>query len=560
MLGDTASRGGAGLRRGWTRSRAAAVGAALAMLLAVGLNACGGSSADEGERTTLRSSYGSFPDYLDPARSFTSEGWSAMQNTYLPLLTYAHANGTAGTELIPALAKDLPQISEDGKTYTLFLRPGLKYSDGRPVRASDFEFAIERLFLANSAGSPFYTVIAGAEEFAEKRKGGISGIVTDNPSGKVVVELTEPSGTFSYLLALLFAAPLPPDTPIEDQTTDPPPATGPYVITDVKHGRSWNHSRNPVWAETNSKAMSDLPSGHVERIECVVQSNQNTQVDDVERGRFDWMKNPPPPDRYAQVKSEFEGTQFRAEPTISNFYFWMNTQRPPFDDVRVRRAVNHAIDPEALQRIYAGTLTPTQQVLPPEMPGYEKFELYPHDMAKARELIREARPSDRDITVWSNDSAPNSEAGEYYEGVLDQLGFNAKVKLVNTTNYFTVIGNQRTPDLDTGWGNWLLDYPHPDDYFRPQLFGESIAPVSNTNWAMFDDPAINAKISELGRQQLGPEQIRGYAALDREVMKEAPWAPFGNFSFGLFVSEAIDLDEVIFSAIFGQDLTSFRFE
>ena len=90
-----------------------------------------------------------------------------MYDTYIPLLTYAHASGAAGSKVIPGLAESLPKISNGGKTYTLTLRKGLKYSDGTPVKASDFTYAIERMFKLNSGGSPFYTDIVGAEEFAE---------------------------------------------------------------------------------------------------------------------------------------------------------------------------------------------------------------------------------------------------------------------------------------------------------------------------------------------------------------------------------------------------------
>src|SRR5204863_538304 len=116
----------------------------------------------------------SFPDYLDPALSYTLEGWTALYDTYIPLLTYAHASGEAGSKVVPGLAKALPRISDGGKTYTLFLRKGLKYSDGTAVRASDFTYAIERLFKLNSGGSPFYADIVGAEGFAETKSGGIS--------------------------------------------------------------------------------------------------------------------------------------------------------------------------------------------------------------------------------------------------------------------------------------------------------------------------------------------------------------------------------------------------
>jgi peptide/nickel transport system substrate-binding protein len=530
----------------------------IVLLACVALSGCGsGGSQDDG---TLRGTYSAFPEYLDPGLSYSLEGATALANTYISLLTYEHANGKAGTKLIPGLAEALPEIDQGGRRYTLQLRPGLEYSDGTPVRASDFGRAVERLIRLNSPGTPFYMNIVGAEEFAETKKGGISGIESDDESGQIVIHLREADGSFSYVLSLMFAAPLPPDTPAEDQTAEPPPATGPYVITAVRPGRSWKYQRNPAWESTNGEAMPQLPGGHVDRIEFEVRSNQNTQVDEVERGQVDWMKNPPPPDRYNQVKRQYEGTQFREEPTVSVYYFWMNTQEPPFDDVRVRQAVNHAIDPEALERIYADTLSRTQQVLPSQMPGYRKFELYPYDLPRAKKLIAEADPGDREVTVWTNNLAPNDEAGEYYEQVLSDLGFDVTLKAVSAASYFTLIGNSGTPNLDTGWSNWFLDYPHPDDYFQPQLAGESILPNGNTNWANFDDPKINAKIRELGRQQLSPELEREYGDLDEAVMKQAPWAPFGTLTLGTFVGEDIDLDELVVSPMFGQDLASFQFK
>jgi peptide/nickel transport system substrate-binding protein len=542
---------------GWKRRLAGRIG--VVVLLCVALAGCG-SGSDPERSGTLRGTYSSFPEYLDPALNFSLEGATALADTYLPLLTYEHADGRAGTELIPGLAEALPTIDRGGRRYTLRLRPGLEYSDGTPVRASDFRSAVERLIRLNSAGTPFYMNIVGAERFAETKKGGIAGIETDDGSGRIVIRLREPDGSFSYVLALMYGALLPADTPAEDQTADPPPATGPYVVSKVKPGRSWEYERNPAWAEANGEAMPQLPDGHMDRIEFEVRSNPTTQVDEVERGQVDWMKNPPSPDRYPEIKRKYEGTQFREEPTVSVYYFWMNNRRPPFDDVRVRRAVNYAIDPEALERIYAGTIDRTQQVLPAQMPGYRKIELYPHDMRKAKKLMVEADPDDRQVTVWTNNLPPNDEAGEYYQQVLEDLGFEVKLKAVNAATYFTLIGNAGTPDLDTGWSNWFLDYPHPDDYFAPQLSGESILPNGNTNWANFDDPAIDAEIKDLGRRQLTPEVEREYGDLDEAVMKQAPWAPFGSLTLGTFVAEDVDLDELIVSPIFGQDLTSFQFK
>ena len=194
------------------------------------------------------------------------------------------------------------------------------------------------------------------------------------------------------------------------------------------------------------------------------------------------------------------------------------------------------------------------------MPGYEKFELFPHDLAKAKAMIKEANPADMDITVWGDNEAENEAAVIYYNDVLGQLGFKTKLKIINADNYFTLIGNQSTPELDTGWSDWFQDYPHPNDFFQPLLSGESIQPTNNTNLAEIDDPKLNQKISELGEVPLGPDEEAEYAKLDKEYMEQAPWAPYGNRTVSTFVSSAVDLDKVIFNLTFGQDLTSFQFK
>ena len=138
----------------------------------------------------------------------------------------------------------------------------------------------------------------------------------------------------------------------------------------------------------------------------------------------------------------------------------MNTQKPPFNDVKVRQAINYAIDPEALNRIFGGRLHPTQQILPPGMPGYQEYKLYPGpDLDKAKQLIAEANPADKDITVWTNDEPDRKRIGEYYHDLLTQLGFNATLKVIAGDVYWTTIGNESTPDLDTGFADWFQDFP-----------------------------------------------------------------------------------------------------
>jgi peptide/nickel transport system substrate-binding protein len=542
--------------RNWVETGVAAGAAALAL---VGLAGCGsgGTSGTEGGSAVFLET--AAPDYLDPQLSYSTDGWQAMWNTYIPLLTYRHAPGNPGTEVIPGLARSLPKVTRGGKTYTLFLRPGLKYSNGARIRASDFEFAVERMFEVDSGGSPFYTGIVGANAFQRGAANDISGITTDDKTGKVVINLEASSGTFNEELALMFVAPVPQGTPERDQTPSPPPGDGPYIISSSNPGRQFTLTRNPQWTKTNGKLLPQLPGGHLSKITETVVANQGSQVSQVEQNKADFMIDAPPTDRLGEVQSRY-GDRFRPEPTGSTFYFWMNTRLPPFDSLRVRRAINYAIDPAAIEKLYGGLLRPTQQILPPNMPGYSRFHLYPHDMQRAKRLITEAHlpASARDITVWGANFNPTPSVLLYYQSVLKKLGFNPKLKILNGQTYFPTIGNANTPDLDTGWAGWFQDYPHPNDFFNILLNGESILRNNNNNYANLDDPAINRQIDALAKGPLTPGAETQYARLDQRIMKQAPWAPYGNNELATFTSDRIDFDKVYFHPLFDQDYTSFQ--
>jgi len=531
--------------------------AGLCAFVALGLASCGKSSGGK-EGGTLNVSFASYPDALDPQFSYTVEGWSAMYDTYIPLLTFAHGEGQAGSKVVPGLAESMPKVTDGGKTYTLKLAKGVKYSDGTPVKASDFKSSVERMFKLNSSGSFYYTVIEGAEDFQAKKADEISGIEADDKTGKIVIHLTEPKGSFDDLLALLFAAPVPADTPDETATKTVPPATGPYEIVKVKPGKGWSYVRNPQWEKNNAALVPEVPSGHVDKIDAKIIENQSTQVNDVEQGRTNWMFDTLPADRVAEVKSKYEGTQYRTVPGVGLEFIWMNTTRPPFNDLKVRQAVNYAINPRLTERVFAGELTPTQQIIPPGVPGYQKLDLYPYDMAKAKALLKEAHPSDLNITFWTENL--EQEPGESFEQILDEIGFHTTLKVVNAENYFTVIGNEKTPDLDLGFAGYTADYPDPNAFFEPLLAGASIQPTNGTNLARIDDPKLNRKIEQLATEPIGPKQEKEYAALDKAYMEQAPFAPYGNPASSVFVSSDIDFENVIWNPIFSGDLTSFQFK
>ena len=304
--------------------------------------------------------------------------------------------------------------------------------------------------------------------------------------------------------------------------------------------------------------MPEVPSGHVDKIEATVISSQSTQVNEVEQGNSNWMFDRLPADRVAEVKGKYEGTQYRTVPTFGTEFVWMNTTQAPFDDLKVREAVNYAINPEKIERITPANSPPPSRSSPPGMPGYKKFDLYPYDMAKAKALLKEANPADLDVTFWVD--SLNEEIGENFESVLDEIGFNATLKIVNADNYFTVIGDEKTPDLDLGYASWGAEYPDPNAFFEPLLAGSSIAAAEQHQPGPDRRPGAQQEDRKLATEPPGPQQEKEYAALDKAYMEQAPWAPYGTPIASLFVSSDINFDSVIWSPIFSGDLTSFQFK
>src|SRR5215207_5560706 len=244
-----------------------------------------GAQGDARSGGSITISYSAQPDALDPALSRTAEGWEALWLVYTPLLTYAHAEREAGTELIPGLARDLPRTSEDGLTYNLTLRKGLRFSDGTPVKASDFEHTVKRVLNLESGGASYYEVIEGASEYltAGKPKADISGIETNDRTGEITIRLVEPDGTFKHVLAMDFAGLVPGDTPFANMTKDPPPGVGPYAISESVLNRRF------VMVKNHRFDLPDIPKGHLDRITVKIIKSAARQAQDVIRGELDYM-------------------------------------------------------------------------------------------------------------------------------------------------------------------------------------------------------------------------------------------------------------------------------
>jgi peptide/nickel transport system substrate-binding protein len=530
------------IRWGWLTTAAT-----FAVTLAFVAAACGGGGGSSSSSTTpsgsgnttsgssngktfpnFRIAYDTGIDFLDPGLSYTVQGWAIMWNVYLPLLGYKHVNGPDGANLVPYLAKDMPTVTDGGKTYTLTLRDGLKYSDGTPVKASDFKATIERDYKIDSPGVGFFGNIVGADDFSKNPKQGhISGITTDDAAGTITIKLNAPQGDFSYILATEFAAPVPANSADKDMSTSPAPSTGPYMIESYKPNKSVIVTRNPNFDA--SMFDGNVPSGNPDKMTIDIIGDPGVALNRTLNGQDDYDFQQPPADRLAELQNN-NADQIKVYTPANTYYYFMNTRVAPFDNVKVRQAVNFAINREALVRIYGGLATPTQNVLPPTYPQYKKLNLYPYNVAKAKQLIKDAGATGADVTVWtSNNTSRNApQAGQYLQGVLKQIGLNAKLKQINAAVYWTTVGNQATK-AQIGFADWYQDYPHPLDWFDVLLNGDRITQTHNNNYSNFDNPAVNKKIAELKKQPTLSDKINAdWAEVDKMVMQDAGWAPYVN--------------------------------
>lgn len=535
--------------RRWS-AKLATVGALGLAALAVG---CGGTTATgdadsrQGDANgtgggTVKIAQTSFPDALDPQLGLSVESVKPLAQAYPGLLTFAHRPGEEGARVVPGLAEAMPVVSRDGRHYRFTLREGLRYSDGSPVKASDFKATAERLLKLNSPGSNYgWTSIVGGREFLETKKGGISGIRTDDAARTVDIELVAPRSNFSHEMALWFGSPVPAGTPARNLTKSPPPGTGRYVIENVRQPNGYRLVRNEHFSPSLEGTAVD--SGNADAFDVAIDGNLSNAVTQVAQNSVDWVDGNPPPDRLPELQAQY-GDRVGTFPTNSVYYFFLNSEVAPFDDERVRQAVNHAVDFDALNRIQGGLLTDAHGVLPPGVPGYRKTsDLYPHDIEKAKQLIKEAGAEGAPVTVWGLSEPSIVNTVTYYADVLNEIGLDAQTKIISGDNYAQTVGDRATR-AQTGFQFWSQDYPHPADFLDILLNPANVRDAGNTNLSFnAGDDTLRKMMAEANAYpEMTPEAIDRWAAIDRYVQEKAYWVPYANGEQVTFMSDRMDFD------------------
>jgi len=481
---------------------------------------------------------------IDPALYSAVEGFAFMRLAYDTLVTFEPTAGPSGLRLVPDLALQIPVPSDGGRTYSFRIRPDIRYADGKVVRASDFLRGIERLFEMGSPAVDYYSGIVGAQACLENPKHCdlSAGVVTEDSTGSLIFHLTAPDPDFLYKLTLYaYNAPVPPGTPDDDVGTHPVPGTGPYrlaVVTPLEEV----FERNPFFREWSRAAQ---PDGNPNVVIWRLSPSPKEEVSAIEQGKADWTWDPIPPAELRVLQVEYPA-QVHPNPASAVEFDALNTGAAPFNNLRVRQALNYAIDRRKIAQWYGGLMaaTPTCQPLLPGLLGYVRYCPYTRDpqsnglwtapnLPLAKKLVAESGTKGELVNVWgvSDGTVPTQEPA-YIAQVLRSLGYRTTFRVAAS---WTVQGLQ--PQLQmSAIGDWSPDYPDPSSYI-PEFFA---CDGANGN-GYYCDPALDREMTQatLLEQQDPAQAAALWTKVDHYLTDQAVWLPTVDLYWVDFTSKRL---------------------
>ncbi|HEY7007617.1 MAG TPA: ABC transporter substrate-binding protein, partial [Jatrophihabitantaceae bacterium] len=456
---------------------------------------------------------------VDPAIGDFFGGWG--EPAYDALTGLRKTGGAAGTQIVPDLAVALPEPTSAGTSYTFRLRPGIRYSDGRPLYAADFRRALERI-LEFSPGFPAsYAPIIGAPDCTRSRCDLSRGVIVRGTS-TITFRLSTPDPSLFTDLSLL--VPVPTGTPDKDVGTAPVPGTGPYAVQTFVPNRLVTFERNRYFHVWSAAAR---PDGYPDEIVYRFGWDQDDAAHQVLDEHVDLVDLLGEPATVAQLATQHPGQVHLVDEHAVVFVF-LNVRRPPFDDIRVRRALNYAIDRGRTAALNGtpGLARPTCQIVAPTVTGYKAYCPYTiepdaqgswtaPDLATARSLVAASRTKGQAIALWAfSEYLPQAK---YVVAVLNGLGYRARVHEVSG-DYFAIL--DKTPDVQAGMFGW----------FGANNAADMLTPLKcgfEQNPSHFCDARIDTQIAQLAaREPTDPAGTADLAAgIDRELTDKAPWVP-----------------------------------
>ncbi len=491
------------------------------------------------------------PGYsIDPSFWNWAGTIAALSTVYDGLVGAARRGGSEGTQIVPDLATSLPVVTAGETRYAFQLRGGIRYSDGRLVKASDFRRAFERPFRAGSwATQPFPSIVGvDACKRAPRRCDLSDGVRTDDATGTIVFQLRRPDPDF--LANLVGWAPIPPDTPNRDLGTRPVPSTGPYKTESYDPKRAQILVRNPyfrVWSRIAT------PDGFPDEIVFRFLVGARAGVAAVERGRADVAYLTPAVTRRDELEARY-ASRVHLHPEQATVFVFLNTTLPPFDDVRVRRALNLAIDRAAVARTLGGPelARVTCQLRPPGTVGFQRYcpytaapdrtgEWKARDLARARRLVAASGSRGMKVDVWTYPGfwVPGAQGAV---SALKRLGYRARLRLARTSDeFFARTGDRSARGLQAGMMG-LYGIPRTPDSVLTTLRCSSIRPGTlNPNLGFLCDRRMDARLARaLELRVTDPDAAVGpWARIEKQLVDLAPWVPLVTPWSGDLVSERV---------------------
>ncbi len=463
------------------------------------------------------------PATLDPAKAYDTTSIPLVRVLYRGLVDYDQ-----NAEIFNEVAQSR-RVSRDGKSYTFKLRRDVFFSSGRRVVANDFRYALERVLdpATASEGLSQYTMIVGAKEFSDaKTKNAtarvhVKGIETPDDD-TIVFRLKEPNATFLNYLALPFAYAVP-RKQVEKYGKDfgeHPDGCGPFVLDDWVHDGWLKLKRNPHYFHR------DLP--RADRVEIQIGVSPNLQTMLFEQGRLDLLSlNDASGPEYLRLKRNAKWAKLMLHaPEMDIRYLCLNTELKPFDDVRVRRAVNYAIDRDRIVSFQNGRATKARGALPPGMPAYNpRLFQYSYDPQKARQLLREAGYANgfgRPLTLWYSNASPWIPlAAQSIQADLSRVGITISTKQTTYPDLKAKAGQRK--NIEMAMLAWSQDFPDPSNFLDNLFNSSSISDISSKNRSFYANKSVDALLNGALAETDRAKRLKMYQDAETQIVSDAPW-------------------------------------
>ena len=500
-------------------------------------------------------------DSLDPGYWYYQYDYMALA---FPTQRWLYSWGPTDTKPRPDIADGMPKTSSDGKTVTIKIHPGIKYSaplKGQTVKAADIKYALTRDLMSrtgNGYAGAYYSNIVGADKVQAGKSTTLSGVTTPDDT-TLVIKLTQPTGAISTAQALALPGTIPVpesyakkyDTGSQSTYGEHQVFTGPYMIKQNSSGKMTGYSagkrielvRNPEW---NGKETGDFRPAYLDSITFLGGSDISVGSRQILTGqnKISGDYAAPPPDVLKSALSSRKD-QLTIKPAGSVRLISFDTKVKPFDNVNVRKAVAAVINKNELRLTRGGAAIGkiATHFIPPGLSGFQEgggdagpgddFLKNPNgDLALAKSYMKKAGYSSGKYTGGSilmvgDNQPPASKTGEAVQSQLQQLGFKLNYRQVphaTMLSKFCSVPKAKVaicPNL--GWGKDFFDGQSMVD---PVFNGKNIAQSGNTNWAQLDNPKINSMLQKASASSDPAERARLYGEVDKFVTSGAyvvPW-------------------------------------